>query len=476
MNKSYLTISLILVTLISVIRSAEAAERASVSSIRPDSYCTTSASYPGESRRSCVYINTSALRNRDTGIQHLAMPLMEGVTVVADRDRFLSLPSRSYSALWQGHSPEGSLKRLHLTGTRPTVVHAEFWHQGQRYRIEPAGKYHRVVEFGGFIEDSISLTNDSGLYVSTAAGLDHLEMASKLLDSHHLNPEQRDAISIDPRGGYAIGTGENGVTHYVFTGEGNLSPKASFAANAVNRKGQIAMLDTGDYAAVNHGNGIALYGHDAAKSRLNQLRVLDYANRGTGQLITASPNSRDIYVVTNAPAAILRYQMHNGDLRYQGGVTRAGLERVTAISISSDGEFLYAAESSGRIHAFSIDAYNGDLIEVTGSPFSYPTLHIVDAETGVDGWGLLVMDANSNRVISLGSDPHSGALQATYREGVALRHAGTTMRIDRQNRIVHIGTQQGWLESFSVRPDASLRWQAVLKMAGPVNQIGLINY
>lgn len=476
MEKRYFTLSLILITLISVIRTAEAAERNSVASIRPDSYCTSTHPYPGESRRSCVYINTSAIQNRNAGIQNLSMPLMEGVTVIAKLDRFKNLPSRDYSATWQGFSNAGSLTRLHLSGSKSVVINAEFWHQGRRYRIEPAGRDHRVIEFLGNGAEDFSFSNDAGIYVTTDAGTQQMDLREGLIHKAGVQQELRDALTFDPRGDYAIGTGDTGVTYFGFDANNALTLRGSFSGDARNAKNQVAMLQGGDYAVVNQGSAYGLYRFDPVKATLHRVAAKSWYKGMQGAQIVAAPNSRDVYVATAAASSILHYQLQSGSLIFKGAYQAADMRDVQALTISTSGRFIHAADLDGAVHGFAIDAHNGALVETQGTPYVFGGMQIIDLDNGVDGWSLLAIDSNANQLVSLERDSNTGALSFDGRTVAPLRHEGNTLAVDTTNRLVHVGTAQGWLESFSVRADASLRWKAVVKTAGPVNQIGLINY
>ena len=98
-----------------------------------------------------------------------------------------------------------------------------------------------------------------------------------------------------------------------------------------------------------------------------------------------------------------------GNLNLLNQVSLLARASPTALAISPNGKFLYAANSSG-VFAFSVNA-DGSLTQISGSPFAggHSVLQFTRA-LQVDNSGLYLTATDTNAVVAFKIDPNSGAL------------------------------------------------------------------
>ena len=215
------------------------------------------------------------------------------------------------------------------------------------------------------------------------------------------------SIAIDPTGkfAYVVNKNSNSVTAYSINADGSLTPINTDITNSSYPTGtypSFGIVDpTGKFIYVTNttSDNITAFSIDPVTGALESIGGSPFATSRDPNTVTIDRNSKFAYAANLLSNSISIFSIGTtGALSNKSDVSISveGTQSPypTSITITPDGKFAYVPlQGSTKIVAYAIDAANGGLTEISGSPF---TIGSASCSIAIDPTGKYAYVANLN--------------------------------------------------------------------------------
>ena len=234
---------------------------------------------------------------------------------------------------------------------------------------------------------------------------------------------------------YVANTGPNELSAYTINGAGALVDVGTFPLADI--PSSIAVSSNGSFAFVATNDGIYAFTVNAATGTLTQVANSPFSSGGDFNAVTVSPNNRFLYAANNS-GTVSAYTINGatGALNVVGAI--AAGTTPSGMAVSPNGSFLYVSnQGSNNVSAFRINGTTGDLTFEENEPAGTLPSGVVVSPNSLF---LYVSNQGTNNVSTFSINGTTGALTGvgapvaagTAPGGVAISPNGSFLYVSNQ--------------------------------------------